>query len=416
MAVGRSQRDARAAADGRHRSTLPGFVGSTALLTVAWTLPAATTVVMDILFGEGVAAGAPMWTRIVANAVPWYLWVPLTPAVVRLARRRPVMRPLSLANIAAHTALWAAVTLAFAIALRVTRAALGLPPSQAALFRSALGWAPFTLLAYAAVAALAQAAMFAKHARDGAIQHAVLAEQLARAQLDALRVQLQPHFLFNALNTVSMLVRDHDADSAIRLIAELGDILRELLRDSTAAEAPLGGEIDLVRRYLGIEQVRFGDRLKVEWRVESDVLDAAVPPLILQPLVENAIRHGIARVTGAGVLRIEAFARADTLVLCVSDNGPNTCPVGPVADDPRAGGHRRGLGLTNTRARLERMYGDRAYLRLARTEDRLTLATIAMPLTVVGSQAPGPIEGPTRAPRELADPREPAGTVVERWT
>jgi LytS/YehU family sensor histidine kinase len=182
-------------------------------------------------------------------------------------------------------------------------------------------------------------------------------------------MQLHPHFLFNALNTIAMLVREHDADTAVRLTAELGALLRELLRRGTATEVPLRQELELLGRYLAIEQVRFGERLRVVRRIEPDTLDAAVPPLVLQPLVENALRHGIAPSPGPGVLTIGASLRDRVLVLTVRDNG-----AGPVREP--AGG--LGLGLPNTRERLRRQYGDEAYVRLARDPDG-TLATVVVP-------------------------------------
>jgi hypothetical protein len=417
MTEGRRLRATRVVTDDRRGRRFVSFLASTTLLAIAWTLPAATNVLMDLLFNEGAAAKGSMWAQIVTSAVPWYVWVPLTPAVVRLTRKRPVMWPLSMVNLAAHTALLAAVTLVFAGTLRIVNSAMGLPPSHAGLVRNALGWAPFTLLCYAAVVGIAQAVMFAKRAREAAIEQAVLAEMLARAQLDTLRMQLHPHFLFNALNTISMLVRDQDADTAIRLIAELGDILRELLRDPTATVAPLRGEIKLVRQYLSIEQVRFGARLVIEWNVDPELLGAAVPPLILQPVVENAIRHGVARGSGIGLLRIEAVARADTLVLSVYDNGPGDSLVTQGANTDTASGHHAGLGLINTRMRLEQIYGDRAYFRLARTDNLLTLATIAMPLTFATSLLPGPAPAAARERADLtrADARAGTDDATERW-
>jgi LytS/YehU family sensor histidine kinase len=240
-----------------------------------------------------------------------------------------------------------------------------------------IDWLSFNLLAYAAVAGMAQALLFARLARQQEIERAVLAEQLAQAQLDALRMQLHPHFLFNALNTISMLVRERDAETAVHLIAELGDILRELLRDASTPAIPLRAELELLKRYLSIEQVRFGDRLTIEWDVEEDVLDAEVPTLILQPVVENAIRHGISRGTSVGSLRIEAGQRGQTLVLSVSDNGPG----GPSREIEFAedSDEASGIGLSNTQARLRKLYGHDAYLLLSRTAG-VTLATVVLPL------------------------------------
>jgi LytS/YehU family sensor histidine kinase len=230
---------------------------------------------------------------------------------------------------------------------------------------------------------MAQALLFASLARQQEVERAVLAEQLAQAQLDTLRMQLHPHFLFNALNTIAMLVRDRDAEMAVRLIATLGDILRELLRGPAVPVIPLRAELNLLTRYLSIEQVRFGDRLAVEWHIDEDVLDAAVPTLILQPVVENAIRHGISlRTSVVGSLRIEAARQGQTLVLSVSDNGPGgSTRHSDVPEDPSA---TSGIGLANTEARLQKLYGHDAHVRLGRTAG-VTLATIVLPLQLIST-------------------------------
>lgn len=399
---------------------LARWLASAALLIVAWSLPAALNVMMELLVRINPDAPAQLWQRVVATALPWYVWAPFTPVVCRLVRRRPLLRPLSLVAVGAHLGLYAVITLAFVITLQLARHALGLPPRDVGAVVNALQWSPFAFLAYAAVAGIAHAALYAKRARDEAIERAMLAEELARAQLEALRMQLHPHFLFNALNSISMLVRDRDADTAVRLIAELGGILRELLRDSAGAATSLRDEIDLVGRYLAIEQVRFGERLEIQWYIDPELLDAAVPALIMQPMVENAIRHGIARGTGPAWIRIEAASRGDTLVLTVSDNGPEgprtaTPSATPSAAQPPSA-PRRGLGLANTRARLRRLYGDGAYVRLTRTEEQVTLATIALPLARVAGGVPDGAIGRSDAIAlaELPQLRHPASPFRTR--
>jgi two-component system, LytTR family, sensor kinase len=255
----------------------------------------------------------------------------------------------------------------------------GLTVANDSIVHAAAVWYPYTILAYGAVAAMAHAELYATKADTEMLQRALLAEQLARAQLSTLRMQLHPHFLFNALNTIAMLVREQDSSTAVRLITELGVILRELLHDPGAIEVPLGDELDLIGRYLGIEQIRFGSRLTLTWQVDVTLLEAAVPPLILQPLVENAVRHGIAHRTASGQIIVGAEASRDRLVLTVRDNGPFDPPADACQrrlDDPNSG-----VGLANTRMRLARMYGDEASLRLERTQRGWTLATAVLPLT-----------------------------------
>ena len=380
----------------------------TGLLLVAWSIPAVLHVAMEVLSERRAGHFLAPWRLFIAAALPWYVWVPFTPLVMRLVRRRPLRRPVTVDSVWPHLALCAVITVLFVLAMRTARDAMGLAVGDDSLWTIAVAWSLLTVPTYAAVLGISHAVLYARRARDEALERALLAEQLTRAQLDALRVQLHPHFLFNALNTIAMLVRDRDADTAVRLIAELADILRELLRDQGETEVPLRAELDLVRRCLAIEQVRFGDRLTVDWLVHDEVLDALVPPLILQPIVENAIRHGIAHRTAPGTIRIEAAARGETLVLTVLDDGP----IGPARSGPRVaalGG--AGLGLANTRARMERMYGDRAYVRLARTDGCLTQATIVLPLVLRPAALP-PDDADGRAPSSATRGDAPSPAVA----
>lgn len=181
-------------------------------------------------------------------------------------------------------------------------------------------------------------------------ERALAAEgQAHRARLQALRYQLNPHFLFNTLNAVSTLIVEQENRDAERMVARLSDFLRLTLECDSDMEVPLANELDFARRYLDIEQIRFGNRLAVQEDVEAEALSAQVPPLLLQPLVENAVRHGIMPREAGGTLRIEARNVGTRLLLRVMDDGP-----GP----PEAGEAGTGVGLTNTRARLEALYGE----------------------------------------------------------
>jgi hypothetical protein len=185
-----------------------------------------------------------------------------------------------------------------------------------------------------------------------AIKHyerSIKAESLAhQARLQALRYQLNPHFLFNTLNAISTLVVDRRNADAGRMIARLSDFLRLTLDRPDVEEVPLSDEIEYVRRYLEIEQVRFGDRLAVTIDVAADAWNARVPALVLQPLVENAIRHAVAPSENGGRVTIEARTVGERLHLVVADDGPGLNGNGPVT----------GIGLANTRERLEQLYGD----------------------------------------------------------
>ncbi len=195
-------------------------------------------------------------------------------------------------------------------------------------------------------------------------------ERLTRARLRALQSQLQPHFLFNTLHAISSLM-DEDVSAARRMIARLSELLRASL-DTEGPIVPLRQELDTARLYLEIEEVRFEDRLRVTWDVEPDVLDADVPHLLLQPLLENAIRHGVNRLVDAGELKVRAQRRGGELEITVDDDGP-----GPELPDAEAGS--QGIGLGNTRARLAALYGDAARLELRARQPRGARAIVRLP-------------------------------------
>lgn len=210
--------------------------------------------------------------------------------------------------------------------------------------------------------------------------------QLATAQLAALRMQLNPHFLFNTLNTVAALVHDQPR-TAERMVTRLSELLRASLDSPHTQETTLRDELRLLERFLDIEQVRFSDRLQVEIAAPEDLLDLEVPALLFQPLVENAIRHGIEPLESHGQIRISARREQDRLILTVEDNGPGLSAAASPAS------RRGGIGLSNTRSRLRHLYGDDQSLELlprpgGGTEVRVTL--------------------PARQGRQASDDHEPA--------
>lgn len=193
-----------------------------------------------------------------------------------------------------------------------------------------------------------------------------LQAQLAQARLDALRTQLNPHFLFNTLNAVSALV-ERDPRGVRRMIARLSDLLRYTLMESTEQEVPLHRELDVLGEYIELMQIRFQGKLNVDMLVEEAARDALVPNLILQPIVENAMKHGVSQLMGAGQITLRASRFGESLVVTVTDNGP-----GP-------GGGDEGVGLRNTNARLREMYGASYRVVLRQAEPVGTQATIVLP-------------------------------------
>jgi len=199
--------------------------------------------------------------------------------------------------------------------------------------------------------------LYHRHLRERDRFEAELEAKLTRARLDALRMQVNPHFLFNALNTIAALVHEQP-EAADRMITQLGELLRVSLDNTDAQEISLERELGIVQRYLELEHARFGERLRVQVQADDGVTRALVPSLVLQPLVENAVRHGVeAREAGAEI-QVTARRVGSDLELIVRDNGPGL----PQADQGRL---REGIGLTNTRSRLEHLYGAQQRLDLA---------------------------------------------------
>jgi sensor histidine kinase YesM len=236
---------------------------------------------------------------------------------------------------------------------------------------------------YTAVAAVLHALDYRRQYLDRELRAAQLEGQLATAQVAALRMQLNPHFLFNTLHAISSLM-DDDVRRARRMLVDLSDLLRLSLDSVGQHEVPLEQELTFLDRYLQIERVRFGDRLTVEIDVDENALDAFVPNLILQPLVENALKHAVAPFAGPGHIAIRARRDGATVRLSVEDDGPGLptpfasgdgAPPGSPAGSPTK--TRGGLGLRNTRERLERLYGDNHHLTLrSRAGQGLTILLI----------------------------------------
>jgi two-component system LytT family sensor kinase len=314
------------------------------------------------------------------SAFDWFLYALLTPLVLRAGRRFPLHRP----HVARHVGIHVLGALALCIAWASLGTALRLvmfpmPPMRDAL-RDYASWIlttlPFGVAIYFAVVGIEHALFYFAQAREREMQAIRLAGQLAESRLGALRMQLNPHFLFNSLNAITVFVRDRNTAGAERMLDLLSEVLRQVLRADTAHETRLSTEVAFVERYLAIEQVRFSDRLRPRIVVDPAVRDAVVPTFVLQPLVENAVRHGIAQKASAGALDVTALdvtARRDgeDLVLTVRDDGPgletSLAPPGS------------GVGLANTRARLATLYGDRASVLVTSAAEGGTLATVRLP-------------------------------------
>jgi len=226
---------------------------------------------------------------------------------------------------------------------------------------------------YGLLVLLNQVSRYYRRFREGELRASRLQTQLTRAQLGALKMQLQPHFLFNTLHSISALLH-RDPDTADRMIARLGDFLRLTLENSGTQEVSLQKELEFLTCYLEIERVRFQDRLTTSVEVEPAALDSPVPNLILQPIVENALRHGIAQTRGPGRVEISAKRVNGSLRICVRDNGPGLAAITRLDD-----GLKVGFGLSNTRARLEQLYGTAHRFELTNAPEGGLLVTLEIP-------------------------------------
>src|SRR5437764_2238418 len=291
------------------------------------------------------------------NLVQFYLWAILSPLIFRFSRRFPIeLRPLNLRNLFLHFP--ALVSFAgihqiihLAVLWFITPRLRRQFPALIDCYRAYFGFGFYIDLIIASLIVVAVHALhYYQNFQASELAQSSLKTQLAQAQLRALKMQLHPHFLFNTLHSISSLVLE-DPTKANSMIARLGDFLRLTLENSEQQLVSLKEEAEFLRCYLEIEQVRFGDRLTVEFQIEPAALAAEVPHLILQPVVENAIRHAIAPRATPGSIKVAAKQTGGLLRLEVTDNGPGLM----TSDDAL---ESQGLGLKNVRARLEQLYGN----------------------------------------------------------
>lgn len=327
----------------------------------------------------------PWWHYLVFWVFGDYIWALLTPAILCLGRRFPLERRSWLGRGILHLILAAGFSAFELIVLGTLLTRLHLFPSLANDFRGA-----FTQLMakefhagvvnYGIVLGIQWGVLYyrryilrSQEVLQFELQASELKSQLVGAQLNALKMQLQPHFLFNTLNAITVLVRQQKTRDAEQMLGHLSDLLRVVLDDVDAQEVSLRCELEYLRLYLSIEQVRFADRLGVEILADAAAQNASVPQLILQPIVENAIRHGIGRSSSPGRIIISA-SKADSMVeVRVQDDGPGL----PKSYSTEA----QGIGLTNTRARLRQLYGEDGKLEIENCDSGGVVVTLKFPFS-----------------------------------
>lgn len=358
-----------------------------AILTAVWTIPVILGTAGHF-FGEMVSeSGRESMPRehIFAHSFAmWYVWIPATPLIFAVYRRWSLRGPTWFKAATAHVATLAGLFLMQSFTTLVAGHATGhIPPFvtwSMNMTQLVVNLLLYDLCIYVSVVAIAYGIDYAKRYRDRDLRASQLETLLERSRVETLQAQLQPHFLFNALNAIAMLVRRDQKQEAVNVVVGFSELLRYVLDESGTMDVPLSEELRFVRRYLDIERVRLGDRLNVTIDVAPGVEQAQVPNLLLQPLVENALKHSIAVRPDGGRVQVRAERRGDVLRVSVQDDGPGLPPDFVVGD-------AHGVGLRNLRDRLAAFFGAKGTLSITNAASGGVLAVVEIPYAVAAPSA-----------------------------
>jgi two-component system, LytTR family, sensor kinase len=333
----------------------------------------------------------------------WYPWVVFAPMIDALWRRYPFEGSGLRRSIIIHLCVTPFFGLVWTLARWGASFIPAIDPMPLDFTWTMVAHFPLWFLSYWVIVTVRQATYNYGRFREREVRASLLEAKLAQAQLEMLKMQLHPHFLFNTLHAISTLIHK-DPDAADEMVAQLSDLLRMTLATIGIHEVPLQQELEFLARYLEIQKTRFQDRLEVTLDIPPETLDVRVPNQVLQPIVENAIRHGIDARSGQGLIEIRARATDHMLELTVRDDGPGLrsevrLDVQP-DNAPRDG---RGIGLANTRARLRELYGPASTLHLGNHPDGGAIVTLSLPIRRVGPSANEHFD-PARASVALSAP------------
>lgn len=342
-----------------------------------WTLIGLTFAGQFYISSSQFGRPIPWRQALIYSLTDWYVFACLSLVPIFLSKRLRLEGRKWKRNVGLHLL----ASIGFSIAYVIIRASLvywqpdfgnpAQPYGNTVLALLLKTW-HFNLLIYWVVLTVSHAVDFYQRYQDRATRTAELEKRLVEARLQALQIQLNPHFLFNTLHAISALMHQ-DVDAADRMITRLGELLRHALESTDQQEVPLSEELDFLKRYLEIEQTRFGDRIQIQLDIAPDTSELLVPNLILQPLVENAIQHGIEPNARPGKIVVHASRADETLTLRVSDSG--------AGDSPKP--FKEGVGLSNTRSRLRQLYGERQTFVLEAGLNGGVRATITLPCRAV---------------------------------
>jgi signal transduction histidine kinase len=363
-------------------STVPLRLRRLIQLVLAGTVLSVAAAAWLYIIGSAEGEGRPILPTLAFVLPFWYLWALYTPLVVWLSKSYPIERGRVISRSAVHCGI--AVVMSFVhtgTRVGLQPALRELPPSDPLshwdlLSSLATLELPVHLFIYWAILGGTLLLQYYRRLREQEFAATRLSAQLADARMQALRMQLNPHFLFNALNSIAMLVRNAEREAAVDTLEALSDLLRYVLDDSTHPEVSLRCELQFIERYLAMEKIRFQNRLEVRTEVEPDALDTLVPNLVLQPIVENAIRHSVENRASPTTVTVSARTDGQALRLRISDDGPGFRGTAGAGGSP-------GVGISNTRRRLAQLYGDGASLDIEDASPSGTVVTITLPLHTV---------------------------------
>ena len=320
------------------------------------------------------------WKTVLGELIFSYLWLALTPVAIRLSRSFRIEDGQRFKRLTFHFLASVIFLLVHVLVFTLIATPFGwyshLTPFWNRYFLLILNFTPTNVMFYWGVVVIEHALDYYQKLQERELRASQLEAQLAQSQLQVLKMQLHPHFLFNTLNAISALIRE-SPDEADEMVSRLGDLLRMTLETAGLQEVPFKKELEFLKHYLDIEQTRFQDRLKVEMVIEPETLDGLVPSMILQPLVENSVRHGVAPRPEGGCIKIKAWRDNSLLRLEVEDDGPGLCCDTPLKER---------VGLSNTRARVRNLYGDEHDLTLRNAAGGGLVVSLTIPFrTMSGS-------------------------------
>ena len=362
--------------------SLPTFFGWKTLVS-AWAIFGSYMACQDYVVA--INQGQPaLWSRVLPEELLYAAcWALLTPLIFFLTGRFPIGRGRLVRRAGLHLVLSVCVSLVqrtlYGMTFDLYRVLfLGGTFSWERFSANLLSFVDYGMLLYWLLLLIGHAVESARTLREKELRASQLETQLSRAQLQALKMQLHPHFLFNTLNAISVLIKK-DPDAARATVARLSDLLRIALEGGTSHEVTLASEMRFLTRYLEIEKTRFGDRLSASFDVAPQIRGAYIPGMILQPLVENAIKHGVAKRRGSSSIVVAARKEHDILCLSVWNEGPRMA-------SPKGNTVTEGVGLANTRSRLRQLYGDSANLSVRNRDRGGVIAEITLPFTTNGTR------------------------------